>query len=131
MIIFLDPILTKLSSRSRGSASGIVAALCYVMVFISTKTYLDLEHALGMPGIVFLYGAVGVVGFLFFYFLLPETENRTLEDIETHFSTQSITNIKIKRVSELVDAKNKANGSDVEVAKKVGGVDNVAFVEST
>lgn len=107
-----------------------MAALCYVMVFISTKTYLDLEHALGMPGIIYLFAAVGVVGFLFFYFLLPETENRTLEDIETHFSTQSITNIKIKRVSELEQDKSKSNGADAEGGKKTtSGVDNGAFVD--
>lgn len=102
------------------------------MVFASTKTYLDFENALGMPGIVFLYGAVGVLGWLFFYFLLPETENRTLEDIETHFSTQSITKIKIDRVSEMEARKSAAMESELEngaAKKRNGGVDNAAFVE--
>lgn len=99
------------------------------MVFASTKTYLDLEHALGMPGIVFLYGAVGILGWLFFYFLLPETENRTLEDIETHFSTQSITNIKIRQVSQMEREKKTAVDAENGSVKKANGVDNVAFVE--
>lgn len=117
--------------RSRGSAAGIVAAFCYVMVFISTKTYLDFEHALGMPGVVFLYGVVGVFGWFFFYFLLPETEDRTLEDIETHFSTKSILDINIQRISDLkVDDKNAV--ADVEngaTNKFKGGADNLAFVD--
>lgn len=103
-----------------------MAALCYIMVFTSTKTYLDFEHALGMPGIVYLYGFVGVFGWLFFYFLLPETENRTLEDIETHFSTKSIMDLKIEKVCAPL------NGVDdqQEKEKKAEGIDNVAFIES-
>lgn len=106
------------------------------MVFASTKTYLDFEKALGMPGIIFLYGAVGVFGWLFFYFLLPETENRTLEDIEIHFSTQSITNIRIKRVTEELAAnaiKKKEDdmegGGGGDKRKVAGGVDNAAYLE--
>lgn len=108
--------------RARGTASGLVAAACYVMVFASTKTYLDFEHALGMPGIVYLYGVVGILGWFFFYFLLPETENRTLEDIETHFSTKAITDLRIEKVS--------AATKEASAAKNRGGIDNVAFVES-
>lgn len=130
-VLVVYGLLLLITCRSRASASGIVAALCYVMVFAATKTYLDFEHALGMPGIVFLYGAVGVLGWLFFFFLLPETENRSLEDIETHFSTQSISNIKIKRVAELEQEK-RDTSEELEnggVKKVNRGVDNVAFVE--
>lgn len=92
------------------------------MVFAATKTYLDFEHALGMAGIVYLYGAVGVFGLFFFYFLLPETENRTLEDIETHFSKKRITDIKIERMAARSEGDKKKG--------KVGGIDNVAFAEN-
>lgn len=111
-----------------------MAALCYIMVFTSTKTYLDFEHALGMPGVVYMYGFVGIAGWLFFYFFLPETENRTLEDIETHFSTQKITNIKIQRSAH--DLRLRANGRPkVAETQKTGveakgGTDNRAFVEN-
>lgn len=117
--------------KSRASASGIVAAMAYIMVFTATKTYLDLENALGMPGLIFLYGAVGIFGWFFFYYLLPETEDRSLEDIETHFSTQSIWNIKIKRVSELENQKARDAQAAIEngAEKKDKGVDNLAFVE--
>ena len=105
--------------------------MAYIMVFTATKTYLDLENALGMPGLIFLYGAVGIFGWFFFYYLLPETEDRSLEDIETHFSTQSIWNIKIKRVSELENQKARDAQAAIEngTEKKDKGVDNLAFVE--
>lgn len=97
------------------------------MVFVSTKTYLNFEDAMGMPGVIFLYGAVGVLGWFFFYFLLPETENRTLEDIETHFSTKSIWDIHIERVADL--QKKPADPENGDATKKSScGVDNVAFV---
>lgn len=37
------------------------------------------------------------------YFLLPETENRTLEDIELHFSdnNRKLTDIRIRKVGDL------------------------------
>lgn len=37
------------------------------------------------------------------YFLLPETENRTLEDIEIHFSdnNRKLTDIRIRKVNDL------------------------------
>lgn len=40
------------------------------------------------------------------YFLLPETENRTLEDIELHFSDnkRKLTDIRIRRVGDLSKA---------------------------
>ena len=96
------------------------------MVFISTKTYLDLENGLGISGVIYLYGVVGVAGWFFFYFLLPETENRTLEDIETHFSTQKITNIRIKKGGHL-DERMKA---DKENGAPQKGVVNNGFVEN-
>uniref|UniRef100_A0A1B0CIY0 Putative sugar transporter n=1 Tax=Lutzomyia longipalpis TaxID=7200 RepID=A0A1B0CIY0_LUTLO len=85
--------------KARATSAGLVAALYYVMIFISTKTYLDLERGLGLDGIIWFYGSVAVLAFVFFYFFLPETENCSLEDIEIHFSTQKLTNINIRRKS--------------------------------
>lgn len=84
--------------RSRAFASGLVAGLNYLLAFAATKTYYDLEVLLSLPGVICLYGVVGVLGFIAMYFTLPETEQRSLEDIERHFSdhSRSITDIHIK-----------------------------------
>ncbi|XP_055686788.1 facilitated trehalose transporter Tret1-like [Lutzomyia longipalpis] len=74
--------------KSRGMATGITAALNYIMAFLTTKTYLNVEHSLGLDGAAWLYGCIGVVGFAFTWFCLPETEKRTLEEIEMHFSAK-------------------------------------------
>lgn len=38
-----------------------------------------------MPGTFWFYSAVALVGAIILYFILPETEGRTLMDIERHF----------------------------------------------
>ncbi|GAB0097352.1 facilitated trehalose transporter Tret1 [Sergentomyia squamirostris] len=89
--------------RSRGLTSGISAAINYILVFVASKTYLNLEQGLSMHGVIWFYASVGTIGFIFHYFLLPETEDRTLEEIEEHFSTQKITNIHISKTNHSSD----------------------------
>ncbi|XP_059619775.1 facilitated trehalose transporter Tret1-like [Phlebotomus argentipes] len=85
--------------KSRGFATGTTAALNYIMAFLTTKTYLNVENNLGLHGAAWLYGTVGALALVFGYFYLPETENRTLEEIELHFSTKgkSLADIDIKQ----------------------------------
>lgn len=48
--------------RSREFAAGINASLEYVTMFISNKTYLDLEVAFSIPGVTLFYGVIGFIG---------------------------------------------------------------------
>lgn len=48
--------------RSRGFATGLTAAVNYVMAFIATKTYYNLETWLGLQYVTCLYGAIGILG---------------------------------------------------------------------
>ncbi|XP_055716568.1 facilitated trehalose transporter Tret1-like [Phlebotomus papatasi] len=112
--------------KARATSAGMVAALYYVMIFTSTKTYLNLERGLGLDGISWLYGAVAILAFLFFYFFLPETENCSLEDIEIHFSTQKLTNITIKKKS-ITDSNIVERKREQAVENGLNGCDNKAF----
>lgn len=78
-------------------AGGIVAAFYYIMNFLSTKTYYNLETTFTLFGACLLYTILAIFGFIFMYVFLPETEGKTLEDIERHFSDKKIkiTNHKI------------------------------------
>ncbi|XP_067005259.2 facilitated trehalose transporter Tret1 [Anabrus simplex] len=71
--------------RSRGLAGGVTAALAYVLYFTASKTYLGLESSLCLYGVFWLYGAFSCVGFVFLYWVLPETEGQTLEEVEAYF----------------------------------------------
>lgn len=48
--------------RARGIATGLTAALNYVITFVSVKTYLNVETLLTISGSMFFYGAVNAIG---------------------------------------------------------------------
>lgn len=70
-------------------ATGISAALNYLVTFVATKSYYNLETTLSLPGITLFNCVIITGGLILMYNILPETENRTLEDIELHFSNNS------------------------------------------
>lgn len=45
-----------------------------------------MERDLGLAGAQWFYAAFALSGACILYFILPETEGRTLEDIERHFA---------------------------------------------
>lgn len=96
--------LLHFDCRTRGLASGFTAALNYVLNFISTKTYYNLETSLSLPGFTLLSCIVIMIGWILAFAILPETEGRTLEDIELHFSDKSkkLTNHKIPKRRKIV-----------------------------
>lgn len=69
------------------------------MTFVTTKTYYELETSLSIPGTTLFNCCIAACGLILMYKILPETENRTLEDIEKHFSDDSkkITDYKIPK----------------------------------
>lgn len=109
--------------KSRGIASGITAALNYIMAFCTTKTYYNLETSMSLFGVIALYATLDVIGLVFIYFFIPETEKRTLEEIEAHFSdnSKSFSDINIRKlVKPITNRPDKI---------KKDGCDNKAFEE--
>lgn len=92
--------------RSRGLATGISAGLNYVFAFIATKTYLNVERDLGLSGAPWFYAAFALTGAIILYFILPETEGRTLEDIERHYSERG------RRITDLNIVHGDSNKTD-------------------
>lgn len=69
-------------NRIRGAAMAVAVAALWVACFILTYTFPMLNKALGPAGTFWLYAAICVAGFAFIFFKLPETKNKTLEQIE-------------------------------------------------
>lgn len=68
--------------RGRGVASGVAAAFAYMIGFIVTKTFLNLHNLLSLPGVFGLYGIFSIIGCVYFYYFIPETEGKSLEEVE-------------------------------------------------
>uniref|UniRef100_A0A0A9WSX5 Facilitated trehalose transporter Tret1 n=4 Tax=Lygus hesperus TaxID=30085 RepID=A0A0A9WSX5_LYGHE len=71
--------------RGRSQASGMAAASSYLITFSATKSFLALKHSLGLHNLFGVYGGISAFGFVFLYFMLPETEGKSLEEIENSY----------------------------------------------
>jgi hypothetical protein len=64
----------------------LAAAFSYLASFLAARTFLITQHSLHFYGSCWLFGAVNSFCFVFLYFLLPETEGKSLEEIESLFA---------------------------------------------
>ena len=66
-----------------------------------------------MPGFSLFNCFIIGVGIIVMFNILPETENRSLEDIEIHFSdkTKKITNYKIEKLDSYHKSKNETKSN--------------------
>jgi sugar porter (SP) family MFS transporter len=69
-------------NRIRGTAMSLAVAALWLACFILTYTFPLLNASLGAPGTFWLYAAICAAGFFYIRARLPETKNRTLEEIE-------------------------------------------------
>ena len=63
--------------------------LSSMMDFCANYLYGVFEESLSIPGVALFCCAVSGIGFIVMYKVLPETDNRTLEEIEMHFTDDS------------------------------------------
>lgn len=73
-------------TRSRASAQGIAAAINYVVTFVATKTFINMEISLHLWGTYAVYAALSFIGTIYLYFFLPETEGKSLQEIESYYN---------------------------------------------
>lgn len=69
-------------TRVRGTAVAISTFALWAACFILTYTFPILNNSLGADGTFWLYGAICLAGYLFITFRLPETKQKSLEEIE-------------------------------------------------
>jgi sugar porter (SP) family MFS transporter len=69
-------------NRIRGAAMSVAVSALWIACFILTCSFPILNQQLGAAGTFWLYAVICVGGGGFVFFLLPETKNKTLEQIE-------------------------------------------------
>jgi sugar porter (SP) family MFS transporter len=67
----------------RGKAAGVGTVTHWGLDFLISISVLTLINALTPTGLFWIYGLLGVLGLVYLWRNLPETKNRTLEDIES------------------------------------------------
>lgn len=69
----------------RSAAAGISSALGYWVGFASNKLFLSMVTTFTLNGTFLFYSGVCIVACIVLYFTLPETENKTLQEIQVYF----------------------------------------------
>lgn len=75
-------------NRIRGMAMAVSTFCLWAASFLMTYTFPLLNDALGASGVFWLYGGVCLAGFLFCWRMVPETKNKTLEEIEKQLTSK-------------------------------------------
>ncbi|PRQ23649.1 putative major facilitator, sugar transporter, major facilitator superfamily [Rosa chinensis] len=102
-----------LNLRAQGCSIGV--AVNRVASGIVSMTFISLYKAITIGGAFFLYAGIAAVGWVFLCTMLPETQGRTLEDIEVLFGKfhkwkQANPLLKNKQVDPNSNGNNTANG---------------------
>lgn len=74
-------------NRIRGAAVSIAVTALWIACFLLTYTFPFLNATLSTAGVFWTYAAICMAGFLYLFFRLPETRNRSLEEIEASVLT--------------------------------------------
>ncbi|KAG7212251.1 hypothetical protein KM043_012581 [Ampulex compressa] len=79
--------------KVRSSATGAAGSIGYIFTSIANKVFLYMEKYMSLAGTFMFYGLINIMGGVLLYFILPETEGRTLREIEEHYAgIQSLKN---------------------------------------
>lgn len=95
----------------RGLMGGFTTMSAHCFVFMVVKTFPLLSHTITEHGTFLLYGCISLFGTIYFYTFLPETKNKTLQEIEDYFSGRNSSlktgSLKFKKVPVKDDEKNQ------------------------
>ena len=69
----------------RGRALGFVTAFNVFCAILVSLTFLKLVESMGLSMTFFLNAGIAALGIPFWYFYMPETKGKTLEEIEQHW----------------------------------------------
>lgn len=97
--------------RAQGASMGVAANR--LLSGLISMSFLSLSKAITIGGAFYLFAAIASISWVFFYKMLPETQGRTLEEIQGLFG-----NLNWKRELEKIKMQEKISG-DVQLSASV------------
>lgn len=79
-----------LPQKARGIAGGFNFFIFNFLLFLATKFFPTINNAVGITGAFAIFGIFALLEAIFVYIALPETKNRTLEEIEDYFQQSNL-----------------------------------------
>lgn len=74
--------------KFRGLGSGLTSSLNFICMFVVIKTTPAMMEFIKPEGTFAVYGSVALIGTSVLYFVLPETMNKTLQEIQAFFDKE-------------------------------------------
>lgn len=71
--------------KVRPIMSGVVVSIAQILIFICVKIYVNMNSALNFSGTLMVFVAASILSAIYSRFILVETKNKTLEEIEAFF----------------------------------------------
>jgi SP family sugar porter-like MFS transporter len=78
-------------NKLRGLAVSVATVMLWFSSFITTFFFPLINKFMGTAGTFWLFGSVCLLAFIFIFFRLPETKNKSLEEIEDGWKEPSMT----------------------------------------
>lgn len=82
--------------RIRGTAMSVASIANWGSNFLVALTFPSLLAAFGGAGSFWLFAVLGIVGWVFVYFRVPETKGRSLEEIEASFRGTTVASSRVR-----------------------------------
>ncbi|XP_055856829.1 facilitated trehalose transporter Tret1 isoform X2 [Episyrphus balteatus] len=80
------------ASDIKGVAGSIAGTTNWILAFIVTKVFVNLQNALGAGETFWLFSAITFIGFIFVYFFVPETKGKSLNEIQNMLEGKTVEN---------------------------------------
>lgn len=87
--------------RIRGRAMSTATIVNWGTNLVVAITFLSLIQLIGTPGTFWLYSIIGIIAWVFVYFLVPETKGKSLEEIEMQLRAgKSLQNVENRKINQ-------------------------------